>query len=104
MLPYDPVEESIKTDENFDVQSYVKTYLDQEESLDLYSDVLSQIDSDSIEIESKLLAKAEKLKRKRKAKANSTRQRDLARQHLFQKKKESQRLQCRKVRGKSILI
>ena len=99
----------MRVDENFDYKTFVEqSNLYQPDSIDLYSDVLSQIDSDSIkaiQLESEILAKLDKKRRnKTKLKSNSKQRRDLVRKIEHTKRKEQQRLDCLKRRGKCFIL
>ena len=90
--PYNPVEESLSVDENFDLGKYL-TLQYQPTEIDIYSDVLSQLERDSITAESKLLeAQAKRDARLRNQKRTDRQyQRDKARRAQFKIRREALR-------------
>ena len=96
------MKESLSIDENFDLEAHIEqssSYTPTE--VDIYEDVLPQIDRDSIEIESKELRKSDR-KRHRRHRSKSQKRiiRNLTRLLTHRGRKERQRLELNKEKGK----
>lgn len=103
--PYDPVEESLKLDENFDLETFVeqsKTYTPTDiNTLDIYTEVLDQIDDKSIAIETRQIQRVDRQnRRKRRSKSCKKLTRNLVRLLTHCQKKEEKHKQEKEQKGK----
>lgn len=106
--PYDPVEESLKLDENFDLEKFVErsdSYTPTDiNTLDIYTDVLDQIDDKSIIVETQQIQKVDRqIRRKRRSKSSKKVTRNLVRLLTHHQKKEDKRNQEKEQKGELTL-